>query len=96
MTKLEEVARAIALDLGENPDELSVLIQGREGKRPIWEGFESTARAAIEALRQPTPDMYHAAVMTHVHENGGIEHSPGLSWKAMIDAILSEGDGAKP
>ena len=52
----------------------------------------SDARAAIEALRTPTREMYHAAVMTHVHENGGIEHSPGLSWKTMIDAILSEGE----
>jgi hypothetical protein len=40
--------------------------------------------------------MYEAAIRTHVRENGGIEHSPHLSWHAMIDAILSEGDGAKP
>lgn len=91
MTKLEEVARAI--------------YEGRNGPgaRP-WAHLQSghkapyltDARAAIEALRGPNERMYEAAIRTHVRENGGIEHSPHLSWHAMIDAILSEGDGAKP
>lgn len=46
-TMVERVARAICLDLGEDPDALDVLIKDREGRRPRWEGYESTARAVI-------------------------------------------------
>jgi len=76
VSKIEEVARAIM-----DCDAAGAIHHS---------AARAVARAAIEALRQPTPEMYHAAVMTHVHENGGIEHSPGLSWKAMIDEILKE------
>jgi alpha-ketoglutarate-dependent taurine dioxygenase len=87
MTKLEEVARAIyAKRNGPGAKPWSLLTKAH--RTP----YLDDARAAIEALRQPTRDMYHAAVTTHTYENGGIEHSPGLSWKAMIDAILSEGE----
>lgn len=88
MTKLQEVARAIDPEAWP-ADRYSAHWGIRTVRR---EASIVAARAAIEAMRQPTPDMYHAAVMTHVHENGGIEHSPDLSWKAMIDAILSEGE----
>jgi hypothetical protein len=47
---VEVMARAICLDLGDNPDELCVLIAGREGTRPAWEGFVSTATAALAAI----------------------------------------------
>lgn len=92
MTKLEEVARAISIDLGEDPDALDVLIRGRDGKRPHWEGFESTARAAIEAMREPTEDMLDASwkltgesreMRARVHASVRRHHA------AMIDAILS-------
>lgn len=35
---------------------------------------------------EPTEEMIHAAIMTHVRENKGIEHSPYLSYKAMLAA----------
>ncbi len=46
---VEAVARAICADLGDLPDSPGVLIRGREGTRPNWEGYESTAEAAISA-----------------------------------------------
>ncbi|HEY1035029.1 MAG TPA: hypothetical protein VGE09_08610 [Pseudoxanthomonas sp.] len=88
MTKLEEVARAIAGEIDcvdwtapdntlSHPARLNAIAL-------------EAARAAIEAMREPTEAMYEAAILTHVRENKGIEHSPHLSWQAMIDAILKE------
>jgi hypothetical protein len=94
MTKLEEVARAIAGEIDcvdwTAPDNTMSHAERRDAIAL------DAARAAVEALRGPNERMYEAAIRTHVRENGGIEHSPHLSWHAMIDAILSEGDGAKP
>jgi len=44
------------------------------------------ARAAIRAMREPYPEMAEAAIRTFVRENGGIEHAPYMTWRAMIDA----------
>lgn len=46
---LEVMARAISIDLGEDPDALDVLIHDRPGTRPHWEGYESAAQAALTA-----------------------------------------------
>lgn len=34
----------------------------------------------------PTVAMIEAAVMTFVRENGGIEHAPAMTWRAMLTA----------
>lgn len=47
---IEVMARAMCLDLGEDTDALNVLIRDRPGTRPHWEGYESTAEAALSAL----------------------------------------------
>lgn len=47
---LEVMARAISIDLGEDPDALDVLIYDRPGKRPHWEGYESAAEASLAHL----------------------------------------------
>jgi hypothetical protein len=78
MTKLEQVARAIAdriIDLGGgegfgNPD------------------YESGARAAVEAMREPTKEMVGIG---QVHEMYDTSAAINLDvWTAMIDALLSE------
>ncbi len=51
---IEAVARAICADLGDLPDSPGVLIRGREGERPNWEGYETTARAAILSHQKTT------------------------------------------
>lgn len=48
------------------------------------------ARFAIRAMHEPTEAQIDAAVLTFVRENGGIEHAPALTWRAMIDAALAE------
>lgn len=49
-----------------------------------WRKFELEARAAIEAMREPTPDMLYAGAQTYQ----GITFSGVPSWTAMIDAAL--------
>lgn len=46
------------------------------------------ARAAIEAMREPTGEMCQAAMLTAVRENKGIEYAPSQGWQAMIDECL--------
>ena len=65
---IERVARAIAKSQGSNP-------------RWNREGWLKDARAAIEAMREPTEEMSHAGWRT----DSGIST---VVWQAMIDAAL--------
>jgi hypothetical protein len=49
---------------------------------------EYRARAAIEALREPTPAMIEAGIQC----GDGYGSQPG-TWQAMIDQALKEGEG---
>lgn len=69
-TMIERVAKALEKNL--------------EGKE--FSSFEDAARAAIEAMREPTPKMIEAAQSTA---------DPYCeSWPVMIDAALSEDPSA--
>lgn len=90
MTKLEEVARAIyyAEDTSERPDwdRVPPAVKAR---------FLRTARAAIEAMREPGEiarnEGWDAA--TQMVTSYGFAIGGEMSvWSAMIDAILSEGE----
>ena len=93
---IEIMARAISLDLGEDPDARDVLIRGRPGERPHWEGFESAAEAALTALeasgravvpREPTEDMILAGtreIMSPSPQTDARE-----AWEAMLAASPS-------
>ena len=82
MTKVEEVARAIAE---------SRIYGGysREVKEMEWlrnRGIlMSEARRAIEVLREPT-----AAMQAAVHLRPGEQWQAAKAWQQMIDAILAE------
>ena len=94
MSPLEAAARA-AWNATRSPlsagwIELTECGPGTFGAKTV-EHHRRFLRAAIEALREPSDAMMEAAVLTHVRENGGIEHAPWLSWQAMIDALLKEG-----
>jgi hypothetical protein len=74
-TKIEEVARAIMEDSG----------GGRDRPDFNWRYYESAARAAIEAMREPTEAMRR--------ECDGWNASPNDMegcYSAMIDAALKE------
>jgi hypothetical protein len=77
MTPIEAAARAIAIS--------------RDGYDYHWRGCLIEVRLVLDAIRQPSEAMVHAAVLTFVRENGGIEHAPFMTWQAMIDAALTEG-----
>jgi hypothetical protein len=81
-TKVESVARALA--------ERSDIPQGGYGG---WEAWLGPARAAIEAMREPTEAMLDAGVdRWDTHHPGATEthQNERATWRAMIDAALSE------
>lgn len=53
-----------------------------------WQWWQSDARAAIEAMREPTLDMLGAGRRVHPYDCDVEE-----SWPVMIDAALAEGTG---
>ena len=66
---IERVARAIAANAG----------------REDWASFTSVARAAVVALREPTPEMLEAAI-PNCPDWGDLPQD----WQAMIDYVLNE------
>jgi len=81
MTMVERVARALCWKNGMNPD----LTLGGDGQNFLWHEYVSQARAAIDAMREPTPQV-SAAV------NSAIT-SGALSMEVLgvfVDAALSE------
>jgi hypothetical protein len=78
---LERVARAIEPSTFELPR--------LELYKADYDRAFMRARAAIEAIREPTGDMVIAAMIAAVTlENKGIEYAPSQGWRAMIDEIL--------
>jgi len=73
ITSLERAARAIAKNLGIHP----------------WGDCIAAARAAITALREPTPEMLEAAT-SDLPDWGELPDD----WRKMIDFILEEGGNA--
>jgi len=51
--------------------------------------YRAHAVSIIAAMREPTTEMLHAAMLTFVRENGGIEYAPSVGWRAMIDEALA-------
>lgn len=83
---LERMAKTICLG-----DELNPLERLQVGDETIfrWETYQPRARAALSALREPSPAMVHArdgAAYTDSQRNG---MTLGY-WQAMIDAALDE------
>lgn len=82
MTTLEKIARAICLASGQS----HVLVVTLDSIPPqtyaIWETFLPHARAAVEAMLEPSDEMCEA----------GYELLPELAeaYRAMLHAILSE------
>lgn len=87
MTMIERVARAIA--------------KSAHGDDEGWAAWVDEARAAVEALREPTEAMERAIPMQeytieHYHGSGHHRSFPLLGsgplqvWRTMVDAALSE------
>lgn len=99
MTKLEQVARGLARRILN--EETGVLCITGEAKAALersvdrlWPECVKDARAAIEAMREPTEAMVKAGervVDDHFdHWDPGRFHGIGEAWNAMVDAALVE------
>jgi hypothetical protein len=76
MTPIEKVAYALYVKSGLTFSDIS-----------YWNG---QARAAIEALRDPSEKMIEAS---NREWDGRMSHRSSGAWQAMIDCALAEGDG---
>lgn len=84
---VERVARALAAhswELGGNDHSKEPFVDRR------WPHYTGQARAAIEAMRDPTPTMIRAAYLTYDSEGqGGVDPEQAEhAWRSMIDAAL--------
>ncbi len=91
---VERAARAMALE-DNGVDHWDVMSEDGDGHGYVGKNeYQMMARAAIEAMREPTQEMITAAmVQLHpsVDERGVIQQAVDgarLDWQAMIDAAL--------
>lgn len=84
---VERVARALCSFLGLDPDEII------PGGVPCWTWHTEQARAAIEAMREPTAAMVEDGDCHNRAEGSTIECFENVRtiYRAMIDAALKEG-----
>ena len=81
MTMIEKVARAIHGSLGYD----------QNWPHPECTQCVAAARAAITAMRKPTPIMFESAAKQREWEHGfWMEGPTSKVWEAMIESILSE------
>lgn len=84
MTMIEKVARALAKRNYEmcyyDPEERDKLVIKDVDEK--WKLFVDEAKAAIEALREPTPELLKIA-SDHLHTYS--------MWQAIIDEMLKDG-----
>lgn len=101
MTKLEEIARAICASSGRNPDMIWDVGPDEIAKpdvdlEPLRLKLMQQARAAVEAMREPTSRMQsEGSCVDYEGDFDEAGHPIGLTaarnvWHAMIDAILNE------
>jgi hypothetical protein len=92
MEMVERVARAICKADGRDPD--SDFTSGN-ATFPAWQAYQSRARAAIEAMREPTEAMIEAGGLSDAArpydgpEGEGCQFYPAIAYRAMIDAALA-------
>jgi len=91
---VERVARAICPEYDELPDIASYSQRKRALPEQYWKDkseVRDDARAAIEAMREPTAIMWRRGSETRTDD-----HSTGEIYRAMIDAALDDGTGPIP
>jgi hypothetical protein len=91
MSKIKDVSRAITEAIAlQNVDPFSISKFGGINPPMRW---DEVARAAIEAMRELTPEMEAAAARERMIGDGGGRERSNFSdeWDAAIDAALAEG-----
>jgi hypothetical protein len=91
---IERVARAICNVHGIDPDGKFKSSNDGPGTAPhllAWHDFQPEARAAIKAMREPTPEILAAGHSAGDDETGYVEYfSPEAFYHGIIDAALKE------
>ena len=93
ITMVERVARALAVADGMHPEAAS----NDDDEIPAWTLYVDGARAAIEAMREPTETMVVSANDATTLGDEGVHRitidmqGANEVWAAMIDAALKEG-----
>ncbi len=85
---IERVARARCAEQGINPDAPFRNLVGDKQRIVNWQAWTGEARAAIEAMREPTDAMIDAGAVAE--GDGNLEAQARNLWAAMIDAALKE------
>lgn len=101
---VERVARAIATELGADLDTAfadktewtnmrgtDAAGRWRDINEPFKSDYLAAARAAIEAMREPTGGMLKAGFKNTL--NDAFDTEVSYIWQAMIDAALGDGNG---
>jgi hypothetical protein len=71
--------------MSEMVERVTMAIAKASGEKPVFAyRFEEMARAAIEAMREPTPEMWDAC------EKARADFETGIGWPVMIDAALAK------
>lgn len=102
---VERVARVLCIATGDDPDHLAAVMDAgvrlhrfgvQDEAKYLWQYRVKEARAAIEAMREPTEAMCKAGGDLHTHEQAcatdyGFEadnEAMGRVFETMIDAAL--------
>lgn len=93
MTKLEEVARAICLAIGDDHRNGVEPEDAEKYLERCWDYWVPVARAAIEALRD-LPEPIAGRLSWHFSNDNtdGDQYQVQSLWNDAIDAILKDGD----
>lgn len=95
MSMVEKVARAMVCNSTgtRDPDKMTPAPRGQAGLVPLWRCYEHLARAAIEAMREPSEAMVFAGLDSprafEISETETL-FRPGECWRAMIASALAE------
>lgn len=98
ISPLERAARAIATEIGVDPDRLITADDdahvglGLRQPHLAWTRYVGTARAVLQAIQVPSPEMLRAGWNATKRDGAAVDHHDiHVAFVAMIDAALEEG-----
>lgn len=90
MSKLSEMVERVARAITIGDPDWPITLDKDKPAVPLWTRYVDSARAAIKAMRQPTPDMLECAreAEYRVVDASLCEENDLIIWHAMIDGAL--------
>lgn len=91
-TMVERVAQAIAEELGENWEKPTIfMLECKDTHETCRETYRAMARAAIEAMREPTEEMFEAVDCGGERKQWNSGRMHRASYQGMVDGALRGG-----